>query len=92
MSTHSHDDTFPETDRSGDRTLGEKVRDAAQETGGKIKEGWGDLTDNERLEAEGRQQAREADVRQARDHTDVDRTAPSEQVYDPFTRPDEPIV
>lgn len=64
MSTHSYDDKFRDMDR-GDRTLADKAKDAVQEAGGKIKEGWGDLTDNERLEAEGRAQQAEADVKQA---------------------------
>lgn len=33
---------------------GDKIQNKAQEVGGKIKEGVGDLTDNERLEAEGK--------------------------------------
>ena len=69
MSTHSYDDKFRDMDR-GDRTLADKAKDAVQEAGGKIKEGWGDLTDNERLEAEGRREAREADARQAQDRLD----------------------
>lgn len=88
MSTQSYDDSFRETDRPGDRTLGEKVSDAAQEAGGKIKEGWGDLTDNERLQAEGRQEAREADARQAADRADEGIAG----TYHPFQNPDEPVV
>ena len=34
--------------------LGDDIKNKAQEVGGKIKEGVGDLTDNERLEAEGK--------------------------------------
>ena len=33
--------------------LGDKAKHAAEEAGGKLKEGAGKLTDNERLEAEG---------------------------------------
>lgn len=51
----------------GDRSVGEKVSDAANELAGKVKQGWGDLTDDERLQAEGRQQEAEADARQAAD-------------------------
>ncbi|MFP5416081.1 MAG: CsbD family protein [Actinomycetes bacterium] len=52
-------------DPSGDdRGMGEKLRDAADELGGKVKEGFGELTDNERLAAEGRQQQADADRRQ----------------------------
>lgn len=105
MSTHAYDDKFPETDRSDDRTLGEKVHDAAQEAGGKIKEGWGDLTDNERLEAEGRQQAAAADARQAADRLE-DEDGQGDlrrddvlggpdggvgRAYDPYTDRDKPV-
>lgn len=34
--------------------FGDDIKNKAQEVGGKIKEGVGDLTDNERLEAEGK--------------------------------------
>jgi uncharacterized protein YjbJ (UPF0337 family) len=51
----------------GDRTVGEKLSDAGDELAGKVKQGWGDLTDDERLQAEGRQQEAEADARQAAD-------------------------
>ena len=34
--------------------LGDKISNAAEQAKGKIKEGLGDLTDNEQLEAEGR--------------------------------------
>ena len=51
----------------GERDLGEKLGDAADELAGKVKQGWGDLTDDERVQAEGRQQEAEADARQAAD-------------------------
>lgn len=51
----------------GDRTLGEKAKDAADELAGKVKQGWGDMTDDERLQAEGRRQEADADARQAAD-------------------------
>ena len=88
MSTQSYDDSFRETDPTTDRTLGEKVRDAAKEAGGKIKEGWGDLTDNERLQAEGRDDVREADASQAADRGNEGVA----DVYHPFQNPDEPLV
>lgn len=43
-----------------DRTVGEKVSAAAQELMGKAKQRWGELTDDERLEAEGFRQETEA--------------------------------
>ncbi|HSN43515.1 MAG TPA: CsbD family protein [Propionibacteriaceae bacterium] len=52
MSIDSHDDKFLESDRPDDRSLGEKIRDAAEEAGDKVKESWDDLTDDERLERE----------------------------------------
>lgn len=48
--------------------LGDKVRNKAQDAGGKIKEGVGDATDNERMEADGRADQREADLKQAGEH------------------------
>ena len=51
----------------GDRNLGEKLGDAADELAGKAKQAWGDLTDDARLEAEGRRQEADADARQAAD-------------------------
>lgn len=49
------DDTYGER-RGEHEGLGEKLREAGDEVAGRAKEGWGDLTDNERLEAEGRAQ------------------------------------
>lgn len=51
----------------GDRDVGEKLGDAADEVAGKAKQAWGDLTNDPRLETEGRQQEAEADARQAAD-------------------------
>ncbi|RIK11530.1 MAG: CsbD family protein [Acidobacteria bacterium] len=45
--------------------LGDKIQNAAQEAKGKVKEGVGDATDNERLQAEGVGDQVEADVKQA---------------------------
>lgn len=45
--------------------LGDKIKNAADEAGGKVKEEWGDLTDNEKLEAEGKAQQAAANARQA---------------------------
>lgn len=44
--------------------IGDKIGNAAQEAVGKVKEGVGDLTDNEHLEAEGRADQAEARVKQ----------------------------
>ena len=52
--------------------LGDKISNAADEAKGKVKEAWGDATDNERLEAAGKADQAEADVKQkvesAKDH------------------------
>jgi uncharacterized protein YjbJ (UPF0337 family) len=45
--------------------IDDKVKNAAQEAKGKVKEGWGKLTDDERLEAEGKADQAAADVKQA---------------------------
>ncbi|MHA6509037.1 CsbD family protein [Tessaracoccus sp. Y1736] len=43
----------------------DKIRNAAEEAGGKVKEGLGKATDNERLEAEGKADQTSADIKQA---------------------------
>ena len=43
----------------------DKIRNAAEEAGGKVKEGLGKATDNERLEAEGKTDQVSADIKQA---------------------------
>jgi uncharacterized protein YjbJ (UPF0337 family) len=43
----------------------DKIRNAAEEAGGKVKEGLGKATDNERLEAEGQADQVSADIKQA---------------------------
>lgn len=45
--------------------IDDKVRNAAEEVAGKVKEGWGKLTDDERLEAEGKAEQAQADLKQA---------------------------
>ncbi|NHB84513.1 CsbD family protein [Tessaracoccus sp. HDW20] len=45
--------------------IDDKIGNAAQEAAGKLKEGVGKATDNERLEAEGRADQAKADVKQA---------------------------
>jgi uncharacterized protein YjbJ (UPF0337 family) len=45
--------------------LDDKIKNKAQEAGGKIKEEYGDATDNERLEAEGKAEQAESKFRQA---------------------------
>ncbi len=45
--------------------IDDKIKNAAQEAKGKVKEGWGKLTDDERLEAEGKADQVAADVKQA---------------------------
>ena len=55
----------------------DKFSNAAQEAAGKVKEGLGKVTDNERLEAEGKADQVEADVKQA-----------GEKIKDVFDRAD----
>ncbi len=45
--------------------IDDKLKNAADEAKGKVKEGWGGLTDNERLEAEGKAEQAAANVKQA---------------------------
>ncbi|MBK5249553.1 MAG: CsbD family protein [Actinomycetales bacterium] len=45
--------------------LGDKISNAAEEAKGKVKEGVGDATDNERLEAEGKADQAGANLKQA---------------------------
>ncbi|WP_269451811.1 CsbD family protein [Tessaracoccus coleopterorum] len=51
--------------RGGIMGIDDKIGNAAQEAAGKLKEGVGKATDNERLEAEGRADQAKADVKQA---------------------------
>ncbi|MBO3661961.1 CsbD family protein [Microbacterium stercoris] len=46
----------------------DKVKNTAQDLSGKVKEGVGDATDNERLEAEGKADQAGAHVKQAGEH------------------------
>lgn len=48
--------------------MGDKMKHGAEDLGGKIKEGVGDLTDNERLEREGEMDQAKASMKQAGDH------------------------
>lgn len=66
--------------------IGDDIKHGAEKLGGKAKEEWGDLTDNERLEAEGKAQQVEADVKDAAsDFGDtVERTV--DDVKDEFRR------
>lgn len=45
--------------------IDDKLKNAAQDALGKVKEGWGALTDDERLEAEGKADQAAADLKQA---------------------------
>ncbi|MBO9556914.1 MULTISPECIES: CsbD family protein [Cellulomonas] len=45
----------------------DKIKHAAEEASGKAKEAWGKLTDDERLEAEGKGQQTSANIKQAGD-------------------------
>jgi len=47
--------------------IDDKVKNAAQEAKGKIKEGYGDMTDNPELQAEGKIDQAVANVKQAGD-------------------------
>lgn len=46
-------------------SLGDKIKNAAEETVGKVKEGVGHLTDNDNLKAEGQADQAEANAKQA---------------------------
>ena len=48
--------------------IGDKIGNKAEELGGKIKQGIGDATDNERLEAEGQADQTSANTKQAGEH------------------------
>ncbi|GAB3621847.1 hypothetical protein GCM10027417_31090 [Glutamicibacter endophyticus] len=48
--------------------LGDKIKNKAQEVSGKIKEGVGDATDNEDLQAEGVKDQAAASAKQAGEH------------------------
>ncbi|MBK8460108.1 MAG: CsbD family protein [Micropruina sp.] len=48
--------------------IDDKARNVAEKAGGQIKEGWGKLTDDERLEAEGKAQQLVAEAKQAGEH------------------------
>ena len=50
-----------------DRTAGDKVEDATNEFAGKVKQKFGDMTDDERLQSEGTRQELEADANQTTD-------------------------
>ncbi|MGC3995039.1 MAG: CsbD family protein [Propionicimonas sp.] len=45
--------------------IDDKVKNAAQEAKGKVEEGWGKLTGNEKLEAEGKLDQAGANVKEA---------------------------
>ncbi|MCA0308242.1 MAG: CsbD family protein [Actinobacteria bacterium] len=45
--------------------IDDKAENTADKVKGQVKEGWGKLTDNERLEAEGKADQAVADVKQA---------------------------
>ncbi len=45
--------------------LGDKISNKAEEVGGKAKQGFGDATDNESLQAEGHADEAKADTKQA---------------------------
>jgi uncharacterized protein YjbJ (UPF0337 family) len=47
----------------------DKIRNAAEDLGGKAKEAAGKVTDNERLEAEGKADQSKADLKQAGEKT-----------------------
>jgi uncharacterized protein YjbJ (UPF0337 family) len=48
--------------------LGDKIKNTAQETAGKVKEAVGDATDNRDLEAEGQRDQAGANLKQAGEH------------------------
>jgi uncharacterized protein YjbJ (UPF0337 family) len=48
-------------------TMGDKIKHAAEEVGGKLKEGAGNVTGNQQMEAEGQGDQASAHVKQAGD-------------------------
>jgi uncharacterized protein YjbJ (UPF0337 family) len=50
-------------------SMGDKIKHGAEEAVGKVKEATGKLTGNESLEARGKAEQAEANVKQAGDHT-----------------------
>jgi uncharacterized protein YjbJ (UPF0337 family) len=48
--------------------MGDKMRHAGEDIGGKVKEGVGDMTDNERLEREGQMDQAKASAKKAGDN------------------------
>ena len=55
----------PDDGKDGFMGLGDKIKNAAEEAKGKVKEGVGDATDNTKLEAEGKGEQASANVKQA---------------------------
>lgn len=51
-----------------DMGLGDKIKNAAEDAAGKVKEGVGKATDDERLQAEGEAQQAEAEARKKAEH------------------------
>lgn len=47
--------------------IDDKAKHEAEDLGGKVKEGWGRLTDDEQLEAEGKVDQAKADIKKAKD-------------------------
>ena len=45
--------------------VGDKIENTAEKAGGKVKEAAGKVTDNERLEAEGKGDQKKSDIKQA---------------------------
>ena len=65
-------------------SAGDEMKNAAEKLGGKVKEGVGKLTDNEKLENEGRMDQAKADAKDAVDDAkDAARNA-GENVKDAF--------
>ncbi len=66
--------------------IGDDIKHGAEKLGGKGKEEWGDLTDNERLEAEGKAQQAKADVKDAADDLGDTLERKVEDIKDDFRR------
>lgn len=64
--------------------LGDKISNKAQEVAGKVKEGIGGATGNERLEAEGKADQAEAKAKQAGEHVKDAASDIAEGVKDVF--------
>lgn len=67
-------------------SMGDKIKNKAEEAKGKMKETVGELTGNERLEAEGKADQVEAGAKQAGEHIKDGAADVKDAVHDTFRR------